>query len=218
MPEQPEKKYELLLSEGAEQDLKQMLDAASAEAKQYGNSKDPAHNVHRKAFKNTARELEDLQTGKSNGHHVLGNHKGLGDGRDTIVSKIDDGTGANLRLTMREIPGRNANGKDARDVIAIAPRHGPNNIYEQTGQRLGRGPNQTLPELDRFGDAQVGSGGKAHQRGPVLDANRAIAHAFDGQKPLTGSRPLSETEFGSRTAPAGGKQAGRTQDTPQRGQ
>jgi hypothetical protein len=218
MAEQARQTYQILLSEGAAQDLRQMRDAAAAEAKQYGNDKDPAHNVHRKAFKETMRELEDLGTGKSNGHHVLGNHKGLGGGRDTIVSKIDDGTGANLRLTMREIPARNAGGKDARDVIAIAPRHGPDNIYQRTGQRLGRGPNQTLQELDRFGDAQVGSGGKAHKRGPILDANRAIAHAFDGQQPLAGSRPLSETDFGQRTGTGTTKQAGRARETPQQTQ
>lgn len=71
------------------------------------------------------RELEDLETGASKGHHVLGEHRGLGDGRDIVVSKVEDGTGPpSHRLTFREIPGRNAGGTDARDVIAVGHRHG----------------------------------------------------------------------------------------------
>lgn len=91
-------------------------------------------------------------------------------------------------------------------------------MHVQTAMRLGRSADERLPQLDRFGEAQVGSGGKAHQRHPVLDANRAIAHAFDGQAPLSGARPLSETGFGSRAASGGAaKQAGRPIN-PQRGQ
>ena len=44
--------------------------------------------------------------------------------------------------------------------------------------------------------------------------------AFDGQKPLSGSRPLSETAFGSRAGSSGGKQAGKQagrQTDPQQG-
>lgn len=222
--DQPERPYQVLLGEGAVQDLIRMREAAAAEATQFPNDKTPAHNANRTLYKNTLRELQDLESGASKGHHVLGVHRGLGDGRDIVVSKIGDGTGQpNHRLTFREIPGRNAGGKDARDVIAIGPRHaGENNAYQQTAMRLGRSAGQQLPQLDRFGETQVGSGGKAHQRHPLLDANRAIAHAFDGQKPLSGARPLSETAFGSRAASPGaakqaGKQAGQ-QANPQRGQ
>ncbi|MGW6281702.1 hypothetical protein [Kribbella sp. NPDC055071] len=205
---QPEPPFQVLLGEGAVQDLGQMRDAAAAEAAQYPADKSPAHNAKRTLYKNTLRELQDLETGASNGHHVLGAHRGLGDGRDVVVCKIGDGTGKpNNRLTFREVPGRNAGGTDARDVIAIGARHGDNNVYQTTAMRLDRSADDRLPQLDRFGEAQVGSGGKAHQRQPVLDANRAIAHAFDGQKPLSGTRPLSETAFGGRTASGGaGKQ------------
>jgi hypothetical protein len=65
---------------------------------------------------------------------------------------------------------------------------------------LGRDPNEKIADLDRFGGAQIGTGGKAHQRHAVLDANRAIAHAFDGQKPLAGSRPLDPSTFGAKTS------------------
>ncbi|MGC4940794.1 hypothetical protein [Kribbella sp. DT2] len=218
----PERPFQVLLSEGAVQDLTRMRDAAAAEAQQYPDDKTPAHNANRTLFKNVLRELQDLETGSSKGHHVLGAHRGIGDGRDIVVSKVGDGTGKpNHRLTFREIPGRNAGGKDARDVIAIGARHGTeHNAYQQTAMRLGRSADK-LPQLDRFGEAQVGSGGKAHQRHPVLDANRAIAHAFKGQKPLSGSRRLSEAGFGSRAASGGatkqaGKQVGQTD--PQRGQ
>jgi len=220
---QPERPYQVLLGEGAEQDLDRMRDAAAAEAKQYPDDKSAAHNAHRTLYKGVLRELQDLETGASNGHHVLGAHRGLGDGRDIVVCKIGDGTGKpNTRLTFREVPGRNAGGKDARDVIAIGPRHADeNNAYQQTAMRLGRSADQSLPQLDRFGAAQVGSGGKAHQRNPVLDANRAIAHAFDGQTPLSGSRPLSETAFGGRGSSGGAKQAGKQagpKTNPQRGE
>jgi hypothetical protein len=102
-------------------------------------------------------------------------------------------------------------------VIAIGARHGNDNIYQQTAMRLGRSADERLPQLDRFGEVQVGSGGKAHQRHPVLDAHRAVAHAFDGQTPLSGARPLSETGFGSRAASSGpakqaAKQASRQRD------
>jgi hypothetical protein len=202
--------YQVLLGEGAVQDLTRMRNAAAAEARQYPDDKSPAHNANRTLYKNVLRELQDLETGSSKGHHVLGAHRGLGDGRDIVVSKVGDGTGKpNHRLTFREIPGRNAGGTDARDVIAIGARHGNDNAYQQTAMRLGRSADVRLPQLDRFGEAQVGSGGKAHQRHPVLDANRAIAHAFDGQTPLSGSRPLSESGFGSRAASGGAaKQAG----------
>ncbi|MDX6239391.1 MAG: hypothetical protein QOG10_4206 [Kribbellaceae bacterium] len=208
---QPERPFQVLLGEGAVQDLTRMRDAAAAEARQYPDDKSPAHNANRTLYKNVLRELQDLETGSSKGHHVLGAHRGLGDGRDIVVSKIGDGTGKpNNRLTFREIPGRNAGGTDARDVIAIGARHGNDNVYQQTAMRLGRSADERLPQLDRFGAAQVGSGGKAHQRHPVLDANRAIAHAFDGQTPLSGARPLSQTGFGSRAASGGAaKQAGK---------
>ncbi|MFI7068542.1 hypothetical protein ACIBL3_46670 [Kribbella sp. NPDC050124] len=221
--DQPNRPYQVLLSEGAVQDLTRMRDAAAAEAAQYPGDKTPAHNANRTLYKNVLRELQDLETGSSKGHHVLGAHRGLGDGRDIVVSKIGDGTGKpNHRLTFREIPGRNAGGTDARDVITIGPRHGSDGAYQQTAMRLGRSADSRLPQLDRFGEAQVGSGGKAHQRHPVLDANRAIAHAFDGQTPLSGSRPLSEAGFGSRAASGGaakqaGNQVGR-QGNPHRGQ
>ncbi|GAB3812143.1 hypothetical protein [Kribbella italica] len=214
--------FQVLLGEGAVQDLNRLRDAAAAEATQYPDDKSAARTANRTLFKNVLRELQDLETGASKGHHVLGAHRGIGDGRDIVVSKIGDGTGKpNHRLTFREIPGRNAGGTDARDVIAIGARHGDDNVYQQTGARLGRTADR-IAELDRFGEAQVGSGGKAHQRHPVLDANRAIAHAFDGQTPLSGTRPLSEAGFGSRTGSSGttrqaGRQVGGRPD-PQRGQ
>jgi hypothetical protein len=106
--------YQVLLNEGAVEDLNRLRDAAAAEAKRYPNDKTPAHNANRTLFKSTMKEIQDLRSGASNGHHVLGEHKGLGDGRDVVVSKIGDGTGKpSHRLTFREIPGRNAGGTNA---------------------------------------------------------------------------------------------------------
>ncbi|WP_157979745.1 hypothetical protein [Kribbella monticola] len=216
MAESPaERPFQVLLGEGAVQDLTRMRDAAAEEARQYPGDKTPAHNANRTLYKSVLRELQDLETGSSKGHHVLGAHRGLGDGRDIVVSKVGDGTGTpSHRLTFREIPGRNAGGTDARDVIAIGPRHGNDNVYQQTATRLGRSADERLPQLDRFGEAQVGSGGKAHQRHPVLDANREIAHAFDGQTPLVGTRPLSDTGFGSQASSGGAGKATRQQASP----
>ncbi|TWD84558.1 hypothetical protein FB561_5751 [Kribbella amoyensis] len=70
-----------------------MRDAAAAETRQYPDDKTPVNNANRRLYKNVLRELQDLETGTSNGHHVLGAHNGIGDGRDIVVSKVGDGTG-----------------------------------------------------------------------------------------------------------------------------
>ena len=120
--DQPERPYQVLLGEGAVQDLNRMRDAAAAEAKQYPDDKSAAHNAHRTLYKGVLREIQDLETGASNGHHVLGAHRGLGDGRDIVVSKIGDGTGKpNTRLTFREIRGRSVRLRSGAGDLRAAP-------------------------------------------------------------------------------------------------
>ena len=207
------KRRQLLAGEGFVEDMQRLRDAAAREHEQFPNSGQPADNVHRTRYRETLREIQRLEDGTSNGHHVLGQAIGFGDGRDVAASKISSGPGKPTdRLTFREIPARNAGGQlNARELLAVGPRHGPGNAYETTALRLGRDPNERLAALDRFGQVQISTGGKAHQRNAALDAQRAIALAYDGQKPLASSRPLSSADFGSGTR-SSGQSAERPQD------
>jgi hypothetical protein len=145
--------------------------------------------------------MADLASGASDGHHVLGYEPGKGDLRDCVASKLqsDPHQKADHRLTFREIPAMNLQGHlNGRELLAVQPRHEANNIYDETTTRLGRDLHARRPELDRFGDRPASSGGNQAQRQAERDTQRAIAHAWAGQKPLTTSRPLATAEFGAR--------------------
>lgn len=137
------------------------------------------------------RTMLDLANGRSDGHHALSCEPGKGDLRDCVTAYIrsDPQRPADYRLVMREI-GPDAPGQFARrELLAIKPRRGPNNIYAHVCARLDRHPNDRQPGLDRFDRWQDVSGGAA-TRGAELDAKRAIAHAWAGQQPLRTSRPF----------------------------
>jgi hypothetical protein len=53
----------LLASEGFADDLGKLREAAWQEQQQYPNDKDPAKNVHRALYRETLRELQNLQNG-----------------------------------------------------------------------------------------------------------------------------------------------------------
>jgi hypothetical protein len=151
--------------------------------------------------KQIVREMSDLMSGKSDGHHVLGHGAGQGDLRDCVASKLqsDPQHKADHRLTFREIPAMNLEGDlNGRELLAIQPRHGNGNIYEETSTRLSRDLQTQQPHLDRFGHRPPSSGGNQAQRQADRDAKRAIAHAWTGQKPLSTSRPLDTALFGGR--------------------
>jgi hypothetical protein len=151
--------------------------------------------------RNVLREMADLASGASDGHHVLGYEAGKGDLRDCVSSKLqsDLQQKADHRLTFREIPAMNLAGDlNGRELLAVQPRHGDGNIYEGTSARLGRDLQAQQPDLDRFGDRPASSGGNQAQRQADRDAKRAIAHAWAGQKPLTTSKPLDAALFGNR--------------------
>jgi hypothetical protein len=151
--------------------------------------------------KQIVREMSDLISGASDGHHVLGYEAGKGDLRDCVASKLqsDPQRKADHRLTFREIPAMNLEGDlNGRELLAILPRHGNDNIYEQTSTRLGRDLQTQQPDLDRFGHRPPSSGGNQTQRQADRDTKRAIAHAWAGQKPLTTSKPLDAALFGNR--------------------
>ena len=137
------------------------------------------------------RAMLDLAAGKSDGHHALSYAPGKGDLRDCVTAYIrgDPQRPADFRLVFREL-GPTAPGELARrELLAIKPRRGQNNIYAHVCARLNRHPNDRQPGLDRFDGWREFSGGLA-TRQAELDAKRAIAHAWDGQQPLRSSRPL----------------------------
>jgi len=154
--------------------------------------------------KQILREMSDLMSGRSDGHHVLGYEAGKGDLRDCVASKLqaDPQRRAEHRLTFREIPAMNLDGdRNGRELLAVHPRHGDNNVYDATSTRLGRDLTTRQPELDRFGDRSASSGGNEAKRQADRDTQRAIAHAWAGQKPLSTSKPLDAAQFGTRASP-----------------
>jgi hypothetical protein len=192
MTDQPA--YELLVGEQFLDDLRRTVEEADH------NPGGKADFLRRQIF----REMSDLMSGASNGHHVLGYEAGKGDLRDCVASKLqsDPQHRADHRLTFREIPAMNLAGDlNGRELLAIQPRHGDGNIYEATSARLGRDLQTKQPNLDRFGDRPASSGGNQAQRQADRDAKPAIAHAWAGQKPLSTSRPLDAAQFGGRRPP-----------------
>lgn len=137
------------------------------------------------------RTMLDLASGKSNGHHALTYSPGNGDLRDcvTVYIRSDPQRSADYRLVFREMPSATPGGLPRRELLAIKPRRGPNNIYAHVCARLRRHPTDRQPGLDRFDNWLDSSGGGA-TRQAELDAKRAIAHAWDGQQPLRSSRPI----------------------------
>ncbi len=138
------------------------------------------------------RQIEQLNSGATDGHHALGYEAGKGDLRDCVVGYVrsDPEQKADYRLVFREI-GPGAGGQlPRRELLAIKPRRGTNNIYAHVRARLDRHPADRQPGLDRFGNRPAESGGSEASRQAELDTKRAIAHAWTGQQPLASSRPL----------------------------
>ena len=184
-------RYVVLMGEGFSRDMRALYERSIQDPS------GPSAALRR----NVLREMTDLASGASDGHHVLGYEPGKGDLRDCVASKLqsDPHQKADHRLTFREIPAMNLQGSlNGRELLAVQPRHEPNNVYQATTARLGRDLQTQRPELDRFGDRPASSGGNRAQRQAERDTQRAIAHAWTGQKPLTTSRPLATAEFGAR--------------------
>jgi hypothetical protein len=138
------------------------------------------------------RQLLDLSNGMTDGHHALGYEAGKGDLRDCVVGYVqsDPEQKPDYRLVFREIgPGAPGN-LPRRELLAIKPRQGSNNIYAHVCARLNRHPADRQPGLNTFGDRPADSGGSQASRQAELDTKRAIAHAWTGQQPLASSRPL----------------------------
>lgn len=162
----------------------------------------PARHGH--LYRETMRELTKLQYGTSDGRHPLGYESGKGDLRDCVTSNVqsDPQRKADHRLVFREMPPAGPGRLPRRELLAVKPRHGSNDIYAHVAARLNRHPHDRQPGLNAFGDRKVSLRENAAQRQAELDAKRAIAHAFPGQQPLATSRPLDPATFGRRS-PAG---------------
>jgi hypothetical protein len=151
----------------------------------------PATYLH--LYRETLREIERLRTGRTDGHHALGYESGKGDLRDCVTAYVrsDPGRRADFRLVFREMAPAAPGELPRRELIAIKPRRGPNNIYAHVCARLHRHPSDRQPGLNRFGDRRPDSRGSQAARLAELDAKRAIAHAWSGQQPLRTTKPLA---------------------------
>ncbi|MEV5966837.1 hypothetical protein AB0L70_34025 [Kribbella sp. NPDC051952] len=98
---------------------------------------------------------------------------------------------------FREMGPEAPGGLPRRELLAVKPRDGLNNVYAHVCARLRRHPYDRQPGLDRFGDRRPDARGSQAVRQAELDAKRAIAHAWDGQRPMRSSRPLA---IGRRTS------------------
>ncbi|MFG1812348.1 hypothetical protein ACGFIF_01165 [Kribbella sp. NPDC049174] len=188
--------YELLLTDKFVDDLRRL----AADAR-----RDPGKVFLRQQV---LRQIDQLSSGSTVGHHALGYEPGKGDLRDCVVGYVqsDPEQKPDHRLVFREI-GPGAPGElPRRELLAIKPRQGSNNIYAHVCARLDRHPNDRQPGLNTFGDRPADSGGSQASRQAELDTKRAIAHAWSGQQPLASSRPLqlggsasrAPTEHGGR--------------------
>jgi hypothetical protein len=159
-------------------------------------------------YRATLREIERLRSGKSDGHHALGYESGKGDLRDCVTAYVrsDPARKADFRLVFREIGADQPGGLPRRELVAIKPRRGRNNIYAHACARLNRHPSDRQPGLNRFGDRRPDARGSRAARQAELDAKRAIAHAWEGQQPLRSSRPLAVGR--SAAGPPRGVEAG----------
>jgi hypothetical protein len=182
-------RYEIVGSSKFEADLRLLRSQARA---------DPAR--HGYLYREVLREIEKLRHGLTDGHHVLGYEAGKGDLRDCVTSYVQSHPRAKAdhRLVFREMGPAAPDRLPRRELLAIRPRQGSGDIYEHTCARLNRHPDDMQPGLDRFGRRPASSGGNQAERQAVLDAKRAIAHAWAGQQPLATSKPLGLSQFGQR--------------------
>ncbi|MFI6679555.1 hypothetical protein [Kribbella sp. NPDC050470] len=173
--------YELLLTDRFVDDLRRL----AADAR-----RDPTRVFLRQQV---LRQLEHLSSGATDGHHALGYEPGKGDLRDCVVGYVqsDPERKADYRLVFREIGPAQPGDLPRRELLAVKPRHGANNIYAHVCARLNRHPADRQPGLNRFGNRPADSGRSQATRQAELDTKRAIAHAWTGQQPLASSRPMT---------------------------
>lgn len=192
------RRYDVVADPGFARDL--MLLRARAKS-------DPVRHLH--LYRQVLALIESLRDGLDNGHHALGYEPGKGDLRDCVTAYLqsDPQRRADHRLVFREIGPAAPGGRPRRELLAVRPRRGTGNVYEHVNARLDRHPADRQPGLNRFGDRAPGDRAGRRERQAELDAKRAIAHAWAGQRPLTSSRPLTGTRPAGREPP--GRPGGR---------
>ncbi|MEV6286653.1 hypothetical protein [Kribbella sp. NPDC051770] len=150
--------------------------------------------------------VKQLAEGRTDGHHCLGYEPGKGDLRDCVTAYVHSGRApkADYRLVFREIGPAAPGGRPQRELLAVRPRRGSADAYAHVCARLARHPFDRQPGLDRFGDREPGVRRSRDEREAELDAKRAIAHAWAGQRPLSSSRLLGGVSAArGREPPAG---------------
>jgi hypothetical protein len=161
------------------------------------------------------RLIDQLAAGIADGHHALGYEPGKGDLRDCVTAYLqsDPQQSADYRLAFREIRAEGPRSLPRRELLAVRARYGANSVYAHVCGRLGRRPRDRQPGLDRFGDRAPGDGGSEQARRAELDAKRAIAHAWAGQRPLASSRPLGVARPPSLSQASGARRPGQVVGT-----
>lgn len=146
----------------------------------------------RALYREVLREIENLRDGSTDGRHALGYEPGKGDLRDCVTAYVRSAPHRkpDYRLVFREVGPQTPGGRPRRELLAVKPRHGRNNIYAHVCARLSRHPDDRQPGLNRFGDRRPDARGSQLARQAELDAKRAIAHASTGQQPLSSTRPF----------------------------
>jgi hypothetical protein len=149
----------------------------------------------RALYREVLREIENLRDGSTDGHHALGYERGKGDLRDCVTAYVRSAPHRkpDYRLVFREVGPQAPGGLPRRELLAIKPRRGRNNIYSHVCARLSRHPDDRQPGLNRFGDRRPDARGSQSARQAELDAKRAIPHAWAGQQPLSSTRPFPGT-------------------------
>ncbi|RZT27170.1 hypothetical protein EV649_0924 [Kribbella sp. VKM Ac-2569] len=151
-----------------------------------------ASSAARQLYREVLREIERLRTGATDGHHALGCEPGKGDLRDCVTAYVrsDPARKADYRLVFREMGPAAPGERPRREILAVKPRRGPNDVYAHVCARLSRHPDDQQPGLNRFGDRRPDARGSQVARQAELDTKRAIAHAWSGQQPLSSTRAL----------------------------
>ncbi|TCC05914.1 hypothetical protein [Kribbella soli] len=146
----------------------------------------------RQLYREILREIERLRTGATDGHHALGYEPGKGDLRDCVTAYVrsDPAHKADYRLVFREMGPAAPGERPRRELLAVKPRRGANDVYAHVCARLSRHPDDRQPGLNRFGDRRPDARGSQAARQAELDTKRAIAHAWSGQQPLSSTRAL----------------------------
>ena len=169
-------------------------------------------------YKEAVRLVRDLGRGVENGHHPLTDRtsKAHGDLRDCTTSEFRSNPESRYdsRIVWRQFPEQRPGAGPARELVHLGPRHETPDTYHHTIATLGRTATGRIAENDVFGEVPYLGDKSQKHRIAALEAQRAKALAREGVAPMSTSKPLSESGFGTRT----GSQSARKTRTLSSGQ